>query len=170
MKTSFCLIPLIAILTCVNSNTMEQKITLHLATIADTDKIVKVIDEHAAKEHTKMVILPKLFRKINITANAYSKQLYFAQNELGDVVAFKKLYIIPDKNTFNAIAQDEIRCCGPKSYLVNAHSINGNNEKKTVTKEQILPFNFKNNLTIYLGSDYTVPTYRQQGLNSKITE
>ena len=65
------------------------------ATQSDVMPILKVINEQAVHDNTKIVILPKNFRQIVLEDNVSKSKLYCVKQHSSDeIIAFKKLFII----------------------------------------------------------------------------
>jgi hypothetical protein len=97
------------------------------------------------------------------------KKLYCALNQAEEVVGFKKLFILNDEQEYTDIARDEIRCIG-NNPCIKTQFFNGNNIGKSVQLQLFPQFSFKKSIIIYFGSDYTVPFYRNNGINSQLVQ
>jgi len=143
-------------------------ITYYQAMPQHAQGIVDVINNHAIKDNTKIVILPKQFRAMAVEQNIAQKRLYCALNQAEEVVAFKKLFIINNKEEYTKITQNEIRCKG-NNPCIKTQIFNGNGIGKSSNLNLFSPFSFKNSVVIYCGGDYTMPAYRNQKVNSNLT-
>ncbi len=140
-----CFLPLV----CITTVAMEPALIYKKATQSDVNSLLKVIDEQAINDSTKIVILPKKFRQGALEGDIVKNRLYCVTKEGSDgIIAFKKLFIINDENEYDDITQNEIRCHDKNSMMPS--------------------FTFKDSVSIYFGGDYTVPHYRHQGINSRL--
>jgi hypothetical protein len=170
MKTLMPVITLTATLICFNASAMEQTITYHKATQPDAKHILYVINEHGIKDRDKIVILPENFREGAINQAILNSRLYCAKKGSDNVVAFKKLFIIKDIVELNDITENEIRCHGQNNNFVDARIIDPINTKiNYLSDKQVPSFSHSNSVVIYFGGDYTIPSHRNQKINSHLT-
>lgn len=175
MKKSVYVFYFVASLLYMHTYTAENQyhVTFHNALTSDANNIVKIIDEQAHHDSTRIVVLPKQFRLTATKQAIDKKQLYVAKYPASnnDIIAFKKLFLIKKEKEYNRIATDEIRCTGPTKMFVSAHIFDSDHRVVTPVKlYETSPFSFKNSAVIYFGGDYTVPEHRNKGINSQLTD
>lgn len=162
------------LLLLVLSNTLSMAmthdaITYSLAQANNTQQITTLVNTKAIADSTKIVILPEKFRQSAIERDIVNKRLFIAQdNQTNNVVGLKKCFRLTDLNEYNDIANNEIRCSGEQSILVDAHDITSIN-KKPLNHPDVMRFSFEKSAIIYLGGDFTSPDYRNKGINSHLT-
>lgn len=143
-----------------------ETIIYHQATPDHISSIVKLTNDHAAKDNDKIAILPLKFRQRSIEESILQKKLYCATTRNNEVIAFKKLFIINDQREYeNLLTQ----CIGEKPTFYQAASFNSQNKKDKLYFNIDIPWSFNNSIVIYNGSDYTHPTHRGKGFNSLLT-
>lgn len=170
MKTFMLIAHLTATLVCINTLAMEQAITYHKATQPDAKHILHIINEYAIQDRDKIVILPENFRQDSINQAILNDRLFCAKQRPDNVVAFKTLFIINNLVEFNDITKNEIRCHGPNNFFVDARIIDPiSTTIDTPLNKQIPSFTHTNSVVIYFGGDYTVPSHRNQRINSHLT-
>jgi len=169
MKTHIMAI-LCAVFTCFNVLAMEQNITYHKATQPDAKRILHIINEHGVKDRDKIVILPENFREDAINQAILNDRLFCAKEGSGNVVAFKKLFIIKDFVECNNITHHEIRCHGPNNFFVDARIIDPISTTASIPlNKQVPSFTHTNSVVIDSGSDYTIPSHRNKRIISHLT-
>ncbi len=166
MKKLISLLLCLFLLNSINTIAMQEIITYQEATKDHTTSIVNLINDHAAKDNDKIVILPKKFRQFAIEENILHKKLYCATTQNNEVIAFKKLYIIDDQKEFENIIYNEIRCSGDKSEFVKSVAFTPNNTPEKLLFDINIPFSLENGVIIYNGNDYTKESHRGQRINS----
>jgi hypothetical protein len=167
MKKGTLLLSVLLSFSCINAIAMET-ITYQQATENHITSIVNLINNHAANENDKIVILPKALREQNITDNIADKKLYCAvATNTQEVIAFKKFFIINNQEDYKKIL---IYCTGEKSIFNKATSFDPRNKKDDLYFNIDIPWSFENSIVIYNGSDYTRPDYRGKKINSFLME
>src|SRR3990172_8690863 len=123
MKKSMYTLYSIAVFLCMYAHAAENqyRVTFHKALAEDAKSIVKVIDEQAHHDSTRIVVLPKQFRLQATEQAICSNKLYVAKYPASnnDIVAFKKLFLIKEETQYNTIATNEIRCMGSNKIFVD---------------------------------------------------
>jgi hypothetical protein len=155
-------------------NVTYRMIKLIKAVPNDTNSIVTLIDEQACTDNTRIVVLPEKFRTQAVAEAITNGKFYIAQDTtLNEVVAFKKLFIVSNKEEFDDITNNELRCSGPKRRFVGGciKTVfkNGISFSATMHENMIPEFSLQNSVVIYFGGDYTAPEYRNKKINSTLT-
>ncbi len=143
---------------------------------SDSNQIVSLFN--TARESDNLFIFPHCALKNNVGGNIKKKALFVAyKNE--EMVSMRKLYIPTNPEDINFILNDEIRLTGPGSE--RAQKDRFYNIEQLLDKKQVTPYKTENypgiqkkivndkTLIIYSGSAYTKKEYRNQGINSKLT-
>jgi hypothetical protein len=167
MKKFILLTQLVSLL-CTTTIAMENNnYQFQQATDKHAQQIVDIINNHAFADNTKIAIFPKKFREPDIQDNIKKGRLYCAANKADEVIAFKKLFIINDEQEYNKRTTNEIRCTGNNNCHVRTQVFNA--DHSNLDTIPTVPFSFTNSVIIYCGSDYTLPAYRNQRINSELT-
>jgi hypothetical protein len=161
---------LIALLS-LNSLNFGIQFNCRQATLEDIPALMQLLDNEAAQERDKIVILPKRFRE-SAFEQAIRKGRFFVavalENECDTsrIVAFKKLYYVTEPDELREILHDELRCLG---YMPV--------DQVTLDAATLQPVarsaptgSAADTLYIYTGSDFTLVDYRGYGINARLTE
>ena len=174
MKSYISFLQLSILLSCPYFYAMDTQAKSPIfaqATSRDISKIVALINTQAYQDHNKIVILPEKFREESIKTAVERNRLYIAKSsDSGDIIAFKKLFIIENEQEYTDIATHEIRCTGPDSLFVSGQQFSSNQTVCRIKQAEAPSFSLENSVIIYFGGDYTVPAYRNQKINSNLTE
>lgn len=143
-------------------------ITFQLASEQHLDAVIQLINEHACKEHDKIVILPERFRRGYILQAIKDKRLFLALAGT-KIIGYKKLFVMTDDQELHDTLVNEFRCKGTDPASVGSLSINSFD----TLEEQINHVDQAtlNELTTYVynGSDFTHPEYRGNRINEQLT-
>lgn len=165
MKFCIYAVPAIIALSCLSLCSMDTSANRIVHKRAEKDDIrgvLKLTNEQAHADSSRIVVLPKIFRKQAITDSVKSGKLFVAQMN-NEIVAFKKLYIISDEKEYDNIVDNELRC----RYSQDSVSVQINEVK---TNSFAVPnFGYHNSICIYFGGDYTAPAHRNKKVNSNLT-
>lgn len=141
------------------------------ADVQDVNKILYIINNEAYKDHTKIVILPEIFRKSAIEKDIRSKRLFVATDSNNNIVAFKKLFIVRNHSEFNEITTQELRCLGDSRIFVDASLYDKEgNRGQNIPSNHLSSFSLEDSAVIYFGGDYTMISYRDQKINARLTQ
>jgi len=165
MKKFTVLLSFLLLLPYINAIAMESPIICYQATNDHISSIVSLINNHAINDNDKIVILPEKFRQSAIEDSISKKRLYCATHN-NTVIGFKKLHTITDENEFNDMAQNEIRCLGDQSRLIQTTVFSSDNTKSNLHINANFPWSLHNSIVIYTGGDFTQKDYRGQKINS----
>ena len=165
MKKFTVLLSFLLLLPYINAIAMESPIICYQATNDHISSIVSLINNHAINDNDKIVILPEKFRQSAIEDSISKKRLYCATHN-NTVIGFKKLHTITDENEFNDMAQNEIRCLGDQSRLIQTTVFSSDNTKSNLHINANFPWSLHNSIVIYTGGDFTQKAHRGQGINS----
>jgi GNAT superfamily N-acetyltransferase len=98
--------------------------------------------------------------------NIKKQKIFMVRDKNNNVIAFKKLYPVTDKQECKELCEDEIRCMGEKSLLTHA----GIFDTKAQYTADDMPASYDlHDIYIYNGGDYVHPAYRGKGINQRLT-
>lgn len=139
---------------------MEQ-LDSRLATLNDTEAVVSLINNHAAREASGLlVIVPEKFRTDYIKSLINHGQLFVALR--GEtIVGIKKLFI-PDEQKVKELLYSELRV-NPANQLVKGY-FTADNQLHAINSSDTAYHN-PTDTYIYTGLDYTHPIYRGMRIN-----
>jgi hypothetical protein len=136
-----------------------------LANKDDVPALLELMNSQAVHDSDKIVIVPKKFREGCLVSSVEKGRMFVAEHN-GEVIGYKKLFLIKDDEEKQSILEDEIRCCGSKSNQTYSGYIDGND-------------NYISSITsllssccttcLYNGGDFTHRHYRGKGINSHLT-
>lgn len=135
------------------------------ATENDLPNLVNLINTEAIYEHQKIVILPKKFRG-EVLLSAIKKNRIFIVEKQGEIIGFKKLFLVTDTIEKTSMLQDEIRSldneenCSFAGYIDNDGSF---------VEDEHISLDDCYDICIYNGSDFTAESHRGKGLNQMLT-
>lgn len=165
MKFCIYAVPAIVALSFLSLCSMDRADSSMICKRAGEDDIrgvLKLTNEQAHADNSRIVVLPKIFRERAITDSVKNEKLFVAQMN-PEIIAFKKLYIISDEQEYDTIVDHELRC----RYSQDSVSVHTNDVK---TDSFAVPnFGYHNSICIYFGGDYTAPMHRNKGINSTLT-
>ncbi len=144
-----------------------ENFEFRLATSDDLNSLVCLMNEEGCQEEG-IVIPPEKFRAVYFQNAIDNKELFvIAKDE--EVIGYKKLFLMDEEAKRNSILEDEIRCKGAQSELLNKGTFfyDGVNEVQFVEFSEQQP-SFKNQVYIYNGGDFTKKAFRRRGLNKAL--
>jgi len=147
----------------LSTHTMHKRFSLKKANHRDIGGILKLIGSFTKKDKNKLVVMPKKFRKEQL-ADSIDKGQIFVVTPKGnkqDIVGFRKTFII-EKDQRQDILENEIRCCGPKSKLLNTECFIPDYPYTSCTTNTFFTPH-KGDTYVYLGSSFISPQFRGNG-------
>jgi hypothetical protein len=143
----------------------STEIKYRLATQEDTSRLLKLINTQAVHDSDKIVILPKKFRSIALESGI-KKNRYFIAEHNGQIIGYKKLFVMADEDEKADVLVNEIRCKNNDHNRTFAGKIDA---QGLFHVEGSMHSDNCYNLCIYNGADFTVPEYRGKGINKQLT-
>lgn len=143
------------------------------AQLQDAHSILSLINNYGVNDNKKIVILPKLFRLQAIESAIEKGRLFVACNKQNNaIVGYKKLFLLSDVQECAKTLEEEIRCTGDYSELVDSAYF-GNTDKyaaRCVTDVSPVVYDQTVDVYIYNGADFTHPDFRARGINTNLTD
>jgi hypothetical protein len=148
---------------CAHVQAMNQ-VVCKRADLSDHEIILKLINEQAIADADKLVILPKPFRS-NALTSAINAGRIFVATKNGEVVSYKKMFVIDDEQECNETLHDELRIIGTKPVIAGRFDAEG----KFIKEHNEFEVPVDNTLFIYNGAEFTHPEHRGKGFNKQLT-
>jgi hypothetical protein len=151
----------------------ESTHTMHTAqpdsiALADASHISGLLQlQHTAEQnsdHDKIVLLPRMFRQQHLEQETRDRKLFVSCSGT-TITGCKKLYVIDDPACANTILYNELRI----DTTVGHYKEYRDGGPTSPTSLCTFTPNTTQDLLLYNGADFTSPTYRKQGINSKLT-
>ncbi|MCL5875642.1 MAG: hypothetical protein M1114_04170 [Candidatus Dependentiae bacterium] len=146
--------------------THASEYTYHQATIDDLSSLLNLINTQAIHDAEKIVIVPEKFRSFCLQSAIDKGRMFVAKNHDGEIVGYKKLFLITDKDEQNDILANEIRCMGEDTRCTFAGEVSTNGQ---VIQTDMPLFDVTQTTYLYTGGDFTVAPHRGKGINSALT-
>lgn len=131
----------------------------------DIPQLLELINTQAIHDRDKIVILPKKFRSMALEAGI-KKNRYFIAENAGQIVGYKKLFLMTDEEEKRDVLAHEIRCVNNESNCTFTGLID---KDGAFHENRSAQPNNGYDLCIYNGGDFTSPTYRGKGINQQLT-
>jgi len=132
----------------------------------DLAQLLTIVDTQAIQDRDKIVILPKKFRSMSLESAIDKKSMFVAEQD-GEIVGYKKLFLVTDQEQKNDMLCSEIRCIDNENNcaFVGYADSSGN----IISSTHELPYDF-HKVCIYNGGDFTLPSFRNKGINQQLTK
>lgn len=162
------LIFIITLLTTIITFGAELNYTTRIAKLEDVEQLLQLINKEAIRDHDKIVILPRLFRKEALEAAIKKGRMFVALHE-DTIVGYKKLFLTTDTEELDNMLTEEIRCLDE-----NKREHEENRVLNVLIDEQgKISSTQKNHLcgdiALYNGADFTAKDFRGKGINTTLT-
>jgi hypothetical protein len=140
-----------------------------LATQADVNDLLTLMETEAIKDASKLVILPKKFRRCSLEKAVEQQRLFIArENNTQKLIGCQKLFVITDARELDSICTEEIRCCGKDCHQTDAGTYTF--ERKFIVGNPICVTYSHEDTYLYNGASFTHPDYRQRGVSKRLIE
>lgn len=166
-------------------NIVDQNndIDYRLAKLSDVDVLFEMQDTFTQDDRQRLLVFPKQVRGVILEKSITKKRIYVAVDQQSDkIVGFVKLFLIDDQDELAEILNDELRLGKGAPVVDCAYHIDASNVldfgSKLVVQDSVLLHdeypvvcsggNYSC-VYLYYGGAYTIPTYREQGINTKLT-
>ncbi len=160
----------VSCLSVFTNYSMEKKspFLFRLGSDADSECLLKIINEEAVDDSNNIVIVPEKFRRNKVKQELQEQRLFVAvESNSGEIIGFKKLFVINNAKEQRDILQHEIRCLGNPSESHATISLGG----LTVNVEKPVEYaDLSNDICVYNGADFTRKEYRGKGVNKNLTD
>lgn len=124
-------------------------------------------------DRNKIVILPEQFRLNAYTDDIKRGKIFLALLNSARCIGYKKFFFVP-KEERHDILENEIRCIGLKCQPIDFYQLRqeyGQIIRLKMLFADFLNINFFNTYpTFYTGADYVEPSFRSQGICTKLYE
>lgn len=159
---------LLLLITLINSSAYSMY-NYRTAKEKDVPGLLKLMNEQAINDRTKIVILPERFRQAALEKAIEMGRLFVATQPDDTVVGYKKLFLLDDEDEKQGILSDEIRCIGSQAECTYAGYADASGalipDRSDTTVDPSMY-----STCIYNGGDFTAPAHRAQGINSQLTD
>ena len=145
----------------------EQPYTYRLAHLDDIPSLLTLINTQAVRDCDKIVILPERFRELALTDAITNKRIFVVEDEAHTIIAYKKLFIVSDKDELCSMLKNELRCDGTISADAGLLHVSTGLFIPDVNTVTHYP---SSNTYLYDGADFTHPFFRGRGINKRLTE
>lgn len=140
-----------------------------LAEPNDIPALLSLMNNQAALERDKLVILPKKFRE-SALKNAVDKERLFVATKNKTVVGYKKLFLVTDEQEKKELLNNELRCTGDAARRTFFGFVDEQGLITETAEEQENCFDTDQTVYVYDGADFTSPSERSKGINRALTD
>lgn len=143
------------------------------AELNDAEGILSLINNYGVNDNDKIVILPKLFRLQAIESAIEKGRLFVACNKQNNaVIGYKKLFLLSDAQERTETLEQEIRCTGDQSELVDTAYFSNVDKYRArcVADRSSIVCGDNSDTCVYNGADFTHPDFRARGINTNLTD
>lgn len=124
-------------------------------------------------DRKKIVVLPEQFRSNTYLHDIEQGKFFLAMLNGNHCIGYKKFFFIP-KEQLHDVLENEIRCIGSKCQPVDCYILK-QECSEIVRLKTALPYTltidfFNEHPTFYTGADYVEPSFRSQGICTRLYE
>ena len=146
---------------------MASEYSYDIATTKDIPSLLSLINTQAILDADKIVIVPEKFRSMCLQSAIEKKRMFVAKDHQGNIIGYKKLFVITDPTEQQDILINEIRCMGGDTRCTLSGEIDNNG---SIAEGAAALSDSTQTTYVYTGGDFTIATHRGQGINSALTD